>query len=125
MKLSENFYLQEFKAPIKYFDNYKKLCEEVLEPVRAHFKQPIVIHSGWRSAARNKKVGGVPTSQHVTGEACDFVVLNTDKMKVYDFICKTLKFKGQVFVYMKKGHVHAGLPRADLAGTHKILEAIA
>lgn len=33
---------------------------------------PINISSGYRSPAVNKAVGGVPTSQHTTGQAVDF-----------------------------------------------------
>ena len=51
--------------------NLKRLCEEILEPLRAFAGQPIIIGSGFRCPALNKAVGGVKNSQHMTGEACD------------------------------------------------------
>src|ERR1035438_3657764 len=35
--------------------------------------RPIVVHSGYRSAEVNRAVGGVATSAHCRGLACDFV----------------------------------------------------
>ena len=35
--------------------------------------RPIVVHSGYRSAEVNQAVGGVATSAHCRGLACDFV----------------------------------------------------
>ena len=35
--------------------------------------QPIVVHSGYRAPAVNRAVGGVATSAHCLGLACDFV----------------------------------------------------
>ena len=50
------------------------LCENVLEPVRALFGRPIHITSGYRSPAVNDGIGGSQTSQHMKGQAADFVV---------------------------------------------------
>ena len=47
------------------------LCITLLEPVRNRFG-PVSIHSGFRSAAVNAKIGGSKTSQHMRGEAADF-----------------------------------------------------
>ena len=47
------------------------LCVNLLEPVRNRFG-PVSIHSGFRSAAVNAKIGGSKTSQHMRGEAADF-----------------------------------------------------
>lgn len=44
-----------------------------MEVVRALLKKPIVVNSGFRSAAVNKAVGGSPTSAHALGYAVDFV----------------------------------------------------
>ena len=124
MKLTEHFFLQEFKAPpsSQFIQNYLLICTFVLEPIRAKFGGPIVITSGYRDPKYNAAIGGVPTSQHVKGEACDFLVPNADKMKVYDFVCNEINWPGQVFVYAKKGHLHVGLPRIDLAATRKVME---
>lgn len=58
--------------------NLKLLCEQVLEPLRVHFNYPIIIGSGYRSPALNKAVGGVKSSQHMTGEAADIHLPNNE-----------------------------------------------
>lgn len=52
-------------------DNLRHLCQEVLEPLRRHLDRPVVISSGYRCKKLNQLVGGVRTSQHMTGEAAD------------------------------------------------------
>ena len=46
----------------EHLNNFKLLAEKVFEPIREHFKVPIHISSGYRSAALNKKIGGSLTS---------------------------------------------------------------
>ena len=83
-KLSEHFVLSEFersdkaralkidnRVPVRYVSSLETLCREVLEPLRQHVGKPIRISSGYRCPALNKAVGGVATSQHLTGEAAD------------------------------------------------------
>ena len=48
-----------------------RLAETLLEPLRAMAGCPLRINSGFRSAAVNAKVGGVPTSAHRDGRAAD------------------------------------------------------
>jgi zinc D-Ala-D-Ala carboxypeptidase len=45
----------------------RSLCQEWLEPLRDRFGR-VTVHSGHRSAAWNRAVGGAPLSQHVYGE---------------------------------------------------------
>ena len=54
--------------------NLRHLCTEVLEPLRSHFSQPVVISSGYRCPPLNRVVGGSPHSQHLKGEAADIRV---------------------------------------------------
>ena len=42
-----------------------------MEDVRCSHEEPIIINSGYRSPQVNKAVGGVPTSNHLTGCAAD------------------------------------------------------
>ena len=49
------------------------------------FDEPIIINSGYRSAAVNKAVGGVATSNHLTGCAVDIHVL--DKEQAIRYAC--------------------------------------
>lgn len=52
-------------------DAVKELVETVLQPLRDRVGHPLRINSGYRCPELNRAVGGVPTSQHVKGEAAD------------------------------------------------------
>ena len=86
-KLSEHFSLGEFvrsstaqrmgidnKPDAEAIENLRNLCTKVLEPLREHLGQPVVITSGFRSKRLNETVGGVKNSQHLRGEAADLMV---------------------------------------------------
>ena len=45
-------------------------CHQLLEPSRL-IVGPIIINSGFRNEAVNRKVGGVTNSQHLIGQAAD------------------------------------------------------
>jgi hypothetical protein len=49
------------------------LIASVMEVIRLRLGCPLVIYSGYRSTAVNAVVGGVATSAHCHGLACDFV----------------------------------------------------
>jgi zinc D-Ala-D-Ala carboxypeptidase len=44
-----------------------------LEAVRTRLGVPVIISSGYRCPALNHAVGGQPSSQHLVGEAADFI----------------------------------------------------
>ena len=82
--LSPHFKLAEFersatatklgidnRVPSHYIPALQQLCQEILEPLREFAQQPVVISSGYRCPQLNVKVGGVYSSQHTLGEACD------------------------------------------------------
>ena len=47
---------------------------QLLQSIRDHFGAPVVITSGYRTAAHNRAVGGAPYSQHCYGRAPDIRV---------------------------------------------------
>ena len=84
MQLSENFTLGEFlssQTAVKngivnlptreHVSNMQHLCQEILQPLRDHFCQPIRITSGYRCPALNQLVHGVGNSMHQYGCAAD------------------------------------------------------
>ena len=73
----------------------KLLCEKVFEPIRAHFKVPIHISSGYRSNALNRAIKGANSSQHCMGQAMD---IDADKYggisnkEIFDYIRMNLEW---------------------------------
>jgi hypothetical protein len=109
MKLSENLSLAEVirsetakrfgisNTPTpEHIGNFKKLAENIFQPIREHFGKPIHISSGYRSDALNKVIKGSLSSQHCSGEAIDIDMDGsangiTNKM-IFDFIKDKLVF---------------------------------
>jgi zinc D-Ala-D-Ala carboxypeptidase len=60
----------------------------LLQQVRDHFG-PVRVHSGFRSDALNRHIGGSRYSQHRLGEAVDFSVPGHDLEEVWEWIWKT------------------------------------
>lgn len=56
-----------------------ELIRTILQPIRDAYGKPIYVSSGYRCPKLNKAVGGVPTSQHVRGEAADIYVKGDNK----------------------------------------------
>ena len=98
MRLSQHFTLEELcktKTGISnvpneaQVENLKRVCRW-LERLRKRWNDkygdgddPIIINSGFRSAAVNKAVGGVPTSNHLTGCAVDIRCIGMEQALRY------------------------------------------
>ena len=98
MKLSEHFGLAELcktrtgieNVPNEeQVDNLRRVCRW-LEKLRKRWNDlygegddPIIINSGFRSPAVNKAVGGVPTSNHLTGCAVDIRCIGMEQALRY------------------------------------------
>lgn len=100
--LSKNFTLEELTVT-SYKEFHKKQLEEVkpfmnnlyilanyiLQPIRNYYKVPIIINSGFRGPALNRRVGGTKTSDHTCimgAAAADFTV----KGKTVDEVFKDI-----------------------------------
>ena len=100
-KLSEHFKLGEltrskshpeiYNIPSRQvIENLKRVCVW-LEALRERYNEryvlagsePIIITSGYRSAELNRKVGGVATSNHLTGCAVDIRVAGKEQLIRY------------------------------------------
>lgn len=105
MKITQNFYLNEFtrsytadKLGIRnipdpnHQSNIIILVNKLIQPIRDILTgyrgqdTPITIQSGYRSKELNEKVGGVSDSQHLKGQACDFVVHSMELKEVFEII---------------------------------------
>lgn len=74
IQLTKNFKLSEFQLndpiPERYIGNIKEVATE-LQKVRDILGKPIIVTSGYRSPAYNKKIGGATNSMHLYGKAAD------------------------------------------------------
>ena len=84
LRLSPHFMLGEFLNLKKYPMNIPTFldlvnlsygCQNLLEPAR-QVVGPIIINSGFRCQEVNRRVGGVPRSQHLLGQAADIRPMN-------------------------------------------------
>lgn len=78
-------------APVEVQANMQLLVDKVLDPLREKVG-PIIVNSGYRSPEYNKKVGGVPTSQHCNGQAVDIVFKTADIDDVFCLIRREFTF---------------------------------
>lgn len=91
MVLTKNFKLEEFKCKcgcaghLFHVRELTKLAQN-LQKIRDHFARPILVHSGFRCADRNKKVGGVANSLHLQGKAADISIRGIDPALLRNFI---------------------------------------
>lgn len=89
-------------------ENLKRLCEGVLEPVRAHFRMPFSPSSGYRSPALNRTLGGSARSQHMRGEAADFGIPGVSNIALAQWIRDSLDFDQLILEYPDADDPHAG-----------------
>jgi D-alanyl-D-alanine dipeptidase len=85
----------------QHIANLKKLAENVFEPIRANFRQPIRISSGYRSQSLNAAIGGATNSQHSTGEAIDIDMEGTKitNKEIFNFIKEKLNFDQLIYEF--------------------------
>ena len=112
VRLSEHFKLAELcKTSVKtkdgnipshvHIENLKRVCSW-LEMLRSEWNNrygdgddPIIINSGYRSPQVNKAVGGVATSNHLTGCAVDIRVLGMEQLLRYAVILLDISDESQ------------------------------
>lgn len=112
MRLTQNFTLNELtysvtanvnkidnRPSVQVVANLKAVCENVLQPLRDNLGVPVIISSGFRCAELNKKIGGRPNSQHLTGQAVDFIVPQRNLKDVYNYIKHNLPYDQLLYEY--------------------------
>lgn len=66
--------------PTKEVENcLNQLIDNILDPLREAYGQPIIVSSGYRCPELNKAVGGARTSQHTRGQAADIHTKSNSK----------------------------------------------
>jgi hypothetical protein len=120
MNLTRNFSLQELiksdTAIRKGIDNnpnadqiekLKKLCENVLQPVRDHFGR-VKVTSGFRSPELCVAIGSSINSQHAKAEACDFEVIGVDNAEVADWVYANCQTDQLILEFYTPGEPNSG-----------------
>lgn len=133
-KLSKNFTLEELcatshkefqKKNLEYGKTIKTRLENLanfLEEVRVVCNSPLLITSGVRCPELNKAVGGVATSQHVTGHAADIIPQKNGS--VQDHFCKIFKshlIYDQLILEKNKGKVWIHISFVGMRGRREAL----
>ena len=85
-EVTKSRYAEIYNIPSYVAIENLKRVGEWLEELRARARTPIVINSGYRSPQLNKKVGGSPTSNHLTGCAVDIRVAGIEQAMRYAVI---------------------------------------
>ena len=90
-----------------------KLVAACMETIRSLIDDtPIVVHSGYRSTEVNRAVGGVSTSAHCHGLACDFVCpgFGTPAEVALAIVRSEIRYDQLILEY---GWVHVGLAQRE------------
>lgn len=105
-KLSRNFRVKEFGCkdgsdPV-FVDTY---LVEVLQQLRDHYDEAVIVVSGYRTPSYNKKCGGATYSQHLYGKAADVKISGVTPEEVARFVETILKDKGGIGIYSTFTHI--------------------
>lgn len=107
MNLSKNFTLNEmlesqtarrrniqeqFTPSENVKENLRKLCINVLQPLRDKLGKPIHVSSGYRCKRLNKAIGGAVKSQHIEGKAADLQGIGITNKELFDYIKDNLDY---------------------------------
>lgn len=124
MNLSENFTLEEMirsDAAVRLgirntpnddqLANMRRLCVEILEPLRAAIGKPIRITSGLRVPILNTIIGGASNSDHCLGRAADIQVEGMSAKSVCEAIKSLdLPYRQVIHEFGAWCHVSIGYP---------------
>ncbi len=85
----------------------------LLRQIERHFGQQVLISSGCRSKARNRKVGGAKRSYHLKCMAADIKVPGVSKRSLARFV-RRLSGRGGIGTYCRNSIVHVDVgPRRE------------
>ena len=121
MRLSENFTLDELtksqeairlginnEPDDEHITNLILLCKNILQPIRNHFKMPVSISSGFRSAELCEAIGSSSKSQHTRGQAADFEIFGIHNKDVSDWIVQNLDYDQCILEFWNPNDPNSG-----------------
>ncbi len=86
----------------------RRVCERILEPVRAHFGVPFAPSSGSRCLDLNRALKSRDTSQHVKGQAVDIEVPGIANFDLATWIRDNLEFDQLILEFYTPGEPASG-----------------
>ena len=89
-------------------ENLLLLCNEILEPVRAHYGIPFAPNSGFRCLDLNRAIVSSDKSQHVSGKAVDFEISGLDNKEVALWVMENCDFDQLILEFYKEGEPSSG-----------------
>lgn len=84
------------------------LAEQVLQPVRNHYKTGVKVNSGYRAPDVNASVGGSKTSDHCKGQAADIEIPGIANAELAQWIKDNLKFTQIILEFYTPGVPDSG-----------------
>tara|TARA_E500000318_G_scaffold107723_2_gene117419 strand:+ start:3165 stop:3641 length:477 start_codon:yes stop_codon:yes gene_type:complete len=121
MRLSDNFTLNELTRSsvakrkgidntpdLFHIENLKRVCAEILQPIRDHFGVPFSPSSGYRSVELCEAIGSSSDSQHAKGEAVDFEIPGMDNRDLALWIKDNLHFDQLILEHYDPKDTSAG-----------------
>jgi hypothetical protein len=89
-------------------ENLKRLCEQILQPIREHFKTGVKVNSGFRHPEVNAKVGGSKTSDHCKGQAADIEIPGIPNADLAAWIMDNLTYTQLILEFYTPGVPDSG-----------------
>jgi len=139
-RLSEHFELREFlrseiaarvgrciEPSDEITANLARLCELVLEPIRAELGGAITVLSGYRPLWLNQMAQGSLTSEHMYGRAADIEIagmLDEEACNRIALMLPRLPVNQLILEYPPSGWVHVSVCEAHLEPRREILTAV-
>ena len=128
MKLSKHFSLEELcksqtatrlginnlAKDKNVITNLKKICENILEPIRENYGIPFSPNSAYRSPKLNNAVGSSHKSQHLKGQAVDIEIPSIDNYELAQWIRNNLDFD-QLILEFYNGEPSSGWVHVSFA----------
>ena len=111
--LSRNFSRREFACKCGCgFDTVDVELLAVLEDLHDTFDGPVKINSGCRCREHNKREGGSPDSEHLTGKAADVVVDGVPAHVVHAYLISSYPGRYGIGKYHNRTHIDVRLRTA-------------
>ena len=109
--------------PDDLLPNATRVCEDLLEPVRAHFGIPFAPQSFYRCPQLNAALGGSENSDHCKALAADIELPGVHNLALAEYIASSRQFYKLILEFTdpddpSAGWIHVSLGDAD---EHRIL----